>query len=103
MLCVVTFALVWCLYRRSGFGKKKKAKDSEENLTRIEYDANRDSVEILEGVDNLTRLKQRVLVERIQSGIERNVENLSFLEDSFDSLFEFTQPVPVDDDVTMID
>ena len=61
------------------------------------------SVEILERVDPMLRLKQRVLVERIQSGIDREVEDVSFLEESrsFEGMFEFTDPV--DEDVTILD
>ena len=45
---------------------------------------------ILEGVDPLDQLQRQVLVERIRSGIERNVEDLGFKDDR-DSLFDFKQ------------
>ena len=67
-----------------------KAKRSDEDLSRVEYNPAAESVRILEGVDPLDQLQRQVLVERIRSGIERNVEDLGFNDDR-DSLFDFEQ------------
>ena len=67
-----------------------KAKLSDEQLCRAEYNPCAESVRILEGVDPLEELQRRVLISRLQSGIERNVEDLGFLEESRDE-FSFEQ------------
>jgi len=63
-----------------------KAKRSDENLQKIGYDPNSESVEILEGVDHLEELKRRVLVSRLEDGIERSVEDLGFMEEQHDNI-----------------
>jgi len=76
-----------------------KLKSSDEDLTRVEYNANTDSVEILEGVDYMEDLRRRVLMERLEAGIERPVENIGFESDSLDNMFSFSH----DDSVTILD
>ena len=68
--------------------RRIKRKRSDDNL--VYYNPCRESAEILEGVDHLEQLKRRVLAERLASGIEREVEDLSFLTDDKDE-FSFTQ------------
>lgn len=78
--------------------KNRKAKNSDENITSVDYQALRESVRILEGVDPLEELQRRVLVCRLESGIERPVEDLGFITEESDQ-FSFTQH----DNVTYLD
>ena len=66
--------------------KEKKAKNSDTDLSRVDYEAMRESVRILEGVDPLEELQRRTLVARLEDGIERPVEDLGFLKDDPDML-----------------
>ena len=77
-----------CMLRKRS--NQVKAKRSDEDLCTVEYNPAVESVRILEGVDPLDQLQRQVLVERIRSGIERNVEDLGF-DDDRDSLFDFEQ------------
>ena len=55
-----------------------KAKRSDEDLGRIEYNPAAESVRIIEGVDPLEELQRRILRDRIRSGINRGVENINW-------------------------
>ena len=67
-----------------------KAKRSED-LGRIEYNPAAESVRIIEGVDPLEELQRRILRDRIRSGINRGVENISWSSGSEDTLFDLEQ------------
>ena len=65
---------------RKGREEKKKLKSSDENLSRVEYNAMRESVRILEGAgDPLEDLKRTVLIHRLESGIDTTIEDIGFM------------------------
>ena len=65
-------------------------KSSDENLSKVEYNALKDSVRILEGTgDPLENLKRMVLMQRLESGIDRPIEDLGFMRDSDSDEFSF--------------
>ena len=68
-----------------------KAKRSDEDLGRIGYNPAAESVRIIEGVDPLEELQRRILRDRIRSGINRGVENISWSSGSQDTLFDLEQ------------
>ena len=81
--CYVCYTKIWL-----GKIKAEKFKESDERLMEeAHYEANRESVEIIEGRDHLNELKRRVLVNRLQAGVERVVEDIGFTSDD-DSLAE---------------
>ena len=84
ILGVAVVVLAWCMYRSN---KRMKRKLSDENI--VYYNPAQDSAEILEGVDHLEQLKRRVLVERLESEIDRKVEDLGFMTNDGDE-FSFT-------------
>ena len=84
ILSMITVIMGWFMCKK----RRIKRKRLDENL--VYYNPCRESAEILEGVDHLEQLKRRVLAERLASGIEREVEDLSFLTDDKDE-FSFTQ------------
>ena len=85
ILSMIIVIMGWFMYKKR---RRIKRKSLDENL--VYYNPCRESAEILEGVDHLEQLKRRVLAERLASGIEREVEVLSFLTDDKDE-FSFTQ------------
>ena len=87
ILIVFALAIAFCITRRNN---NLKRKTSEESLTRVGYDPNSDSVEILEGRDYLEELRQRVLIDRLEAGIETPVEEL---DRSFATMFTSHQTV----------
>ena len=84
-MIIVIMGWFMCKKRRR---RRIKRKRSDGNF--VYYNPCRESAEILEGFDHLEQLKRRVLAERLASGIEREVEDLSFLTDDKDE-FLFTQ------------
>ena len=87
ILGVAVVGLGWCMYRTNK--RMKRMKRSDENI--VDYNPAQDSAEILEGVDHLEQLKRRVLVERIESGIDREAEDLGFMTNDTDEFFFHTQ------------
>ena len=89
ILGIIVIVLGVCMLRKRN--NQVKAKRSDEDLSRVEYNPAAESVRILEGIDPLDQLQRQVLVQRIRSGIERNVEDLGFSGEDSDSLFDFEQ------------
>ena len=87
ILGVAVVGLGCCMYRTNKRMKRMKRKSSDENI--VYYNPAQESAEILEGVDHLEQLKRRVLVERLRSGIDREVEDLGFMTNDTDE-FSFT-------------
>ena len=87
ILGIIVIVLGYCMYRKRN---QIKAKSSDEQLCIAEYNPTAESVRILEGVDPLEELQRRVLISRLQSGIERDVEDLGFIEENRDE-FSFEQ------------
>ena len=88
ILGVAVVGLGWCMHRMNKrMNKEMKRKLSDENI--VYYNPAQESAEILEGVDHLEQLKRRVLVERLESGIDREVEDLGFMTNDADE-FSFT-------------
>ena len=70
------------MYKRKKGDKRKKLKTSDENLTTAEYTALNESVRILVGTgDPLEDLKRMVLMQRLEAGIDRPIEDLGFIRD----------------------
>ena len=84
ILSMIIVIMEWFMCKK----RRIKRKRLDENL--VYYNPCRESAEILEGVDHLEQLKRRVLAERLASGIESEVEDLSFLTDDKDE-FSFIQ------------
>ena len=92
------------MYKRKKGDKRKKLKTSDENLTTAEYTALNESVRILEGTgDPLEDLKRMVLMQRLEAGIDRPIEDLGFIRDDNSDEFSFPPSQYEHANVTFID
>ena len=76
VLGVTVFFFIWCMCRKKKSEMKTKSSDS--NLSKVENDPTSENVRILEGVDSMEQLHRRVLASRLELGIEREIEDLTF-------------------------
>ena len=89
ILGIAVIVLGSCMLKKRS--NQLKAKRSDEDLGRIEYNPAAESVIIVEGVDPLEELQRRILRDRIRSWINRGVENISWSSGSEDTLFDLEQ------------
>ena len=89
ILGIAVIVLGSCMLKKRS--NQLKAKRSNEDLGRIEYNPAAESVRIIEGVDPLEELQRRILRDRIRSGINRGVKNISWRNGSEDTLFDLEQ------------
>ena len=89
ILGIAVIVLGSCMLKKRS--NQLKAKRSDEDLGRIEYNPAAESVRIIEGVDPLEELQRRILRDRIRLGINRGVENISWSSGSEDTLFDLEQ------------
>ena len=88
ILGIAVIVMGYCMFKR--WRKKIKEKLSDENLCKVEYNPTAESVRILEGVDPMQQLYRQVLISRLESGIERCVEDIGFGNNERD-MFDFEQ------------
>ena len=87
ILGIAVIVLGSCMLKKRS--NQLKAKRSDEDLGRIEYNPAAESVRIIEGVDPLEELQRRILRDRIRSGINRG--NINWSSGSEDTLFDLEQ------------